>query len=172
MPHLPATLDGLETPGQGRTALRWRRSFVALLVAFVLAGTTGLLGVRTTTISAAEDGWEISVEHATIARAGLDVPWTVTLTHDAGFDGDVTLAVTGDYFDIYESQGFNPEPSDETRDGDTRFLTFSPPAGRTLVVSYDAYIQPSAQLGRSGTVAVVVDGRRLAPVGFRTVLLP
>ena len=119
-----------------------------------------------------EDGWSLSLEYAAIARAGLDVPWAVTVTRDAGFDGDVTLAVTGDYFDIYETQGFNPEPSDETRDGTTRFLTFAAPAGTTLVVSYDAYIQPSAQLGRSGTVSIVEDGRHLAPVTFRTVLLP
>lgn len=60
------------------------------------AGLVGLLGVRSTTTSSAQDGWTLSLEHAAIARAGLDVPWTVTVTHEAGFDGDVTLAVTGD----------------------------------------------------------------------------
>lgn len=169
---LPPTLTGLETDRQGRAALWSRRAMLVALGLLVTAGLVGLLGVRSSTTSSARDGWTLSLEHAAIARAGLDVPWTVTATNEAGFDGDVTLAVTGDYFDIFESQGFNPEPSEQTRNGDTRFLTFTPPAGTTLVVSYDAYIQPSAQLGRSGTVSVVVDGRQVAPVDFRTVLLP
>ncbi len=171
--HVPIqTVAGLETPTQGRAAVWSRRAFLALLVAFVLAGLLGFLGVRTATGHASEDGWTVTVEHASVARSGLDVPWHVVVRHPGGFDDDVTLAVTGRYFDIFETQGFVPEPSDETRDGDTRYLTFAKPSGDTLVVDFDAYVQPSAQRGRSGTVAVVDDGRRVAAVDFHTTLLP
>lgn len=171
--RLPAsTLAGLETSSEGRAAAWVRRGVLTLLLCFVLAGLAGLLGVHTTTSAAQEGGWSVSLRHAGVARAGLDVPWEVTVRHRGGFDGDVVLAVTADYFDIFETQGFDPEPSDETRDGSTRYLTFARPPGDTLVVSFDAYIQPASQVGRRGVLSVVDGGRRVASVDFRTVLLP
>lgn len=168
----PSTLSGVETTARGGLAIWGRRGFLLLLLLFVVAGLLGFLGVRTSTAHTEADGWTVAVEHATVARAGLDVPWQVTVTHPGGFGKELTLAVTGDYFDIFETQGFSPEPSDETRDGQTLYLTFQAPPGDTFVVAYDAYIQPSAQTGRDGTVAVMVDGDRVATTDFRTRLLP
>ena len=167
-----STLAGLESTSEGRAAVWVRRGTLAVLLCIVLAGVAGLLGLRTATSQASEAGWTLSLEHAAVARAGMDAPWEVTVTREGGFDDDVTLAVTGAYFGIFETQGFNPEPSDETRDATTRYLTFAKPPGDTLVVSYDAYIQPASQIGRSGTVSVVDDGRRVASVHFRTFLMP
>lgn len=167
-----STLEGIETAGQGRVALWTKRAFLLALTLLVAAGLLGYLGVRTTTTDAEEDGWTVTVQHAEIARAGLDVPWQVTVHHPGGFGKEITLAVTGSYFDIFETQGFVPEPSDEMRDADTRFLTFTAPPGETFVLDYDAYIQPASQQGRSGTVSVLVDGERVAAVDFRTRLLP
>ena len=167
------TIQHLETPAQGRAAIWSRRGFLALLVLIVVAGLAGLLGVHTATGSAAEGDWSLSLRHASVARAGLDVPWDVTVTHAGGFGKQVTLAITADYFGIYESQRFWPEPSDETRDGDTVYLTFSAPAkGDTFKVSYDAYIQPASQIGRSGSISVLDAGERVATVDFSTRLLP
>ena len=103
---------------------------------------------------------------------GLDVPWRVTIHHPGGFGKELTLAVTGDYFDVYEEQGFRPEPAETTRDGDTLFLTFTAPLGDTFVVDYDAYVQPSAQRGRDGSISVMDGGDRVATVDFDTRLLP
>jgi hypothetical protein len=166
------TIERLETRGQGAVAIWSRRGFLALLLVVVLLALAGFLGVRTATVSADEAGWRISLEHASVARAGLDVPWQATVTHQGGFGKEITLAVTGDYFDIYEEQGFRPEPSEMTRDGDTLFLTFTAPHGDTFVLMYDAYIQPSSQLGRNGTLSVMDDGVRVATVDFNTTLLP
>jgi hypothetical protein len=168
----PSTLDGIETRGEGRLATWSRRGFLVVLLVFVLAGLGGLLGVRTATETDDANGYRLSLHHATTARAGLDVPWQVTVTLEGGFGKDVSLAVTGDYFDIYETQGFTPEPSDATRDGDTLYLTFAAPPGDTFVVSYDAYIQPSSQVGRDGTLSVLEDGSPVASVDFDTLLLP
>jgi hypothetical protein len=171
--HVPeSTLEGIESRAQGRSAVWGRRVFLLALLAFVVAGLTGLLGVATTTSTATEDGYQLSLEHATRARAGLDVPWRVTVHHPGGFGKSLTLAVTGDYFDIYETQGFRPDASATTRDGNMLYLTFDAPPGDTFVVAYDAYIQPSSQQGRSGSVSVMVDGAREATVDFRTRLLP
>jgi hypothetical protein len=167
-----STLEGIETRAEGRLAIWSRRAFLMLLTAVVLAGLGGFLGVRTETEAAHAGGYRLSLRHAETARAGLDVPWEVTVTHEGGFGKDVTLAVTGDYFDIYETQGFTPDPSDATRDGDTLYLTFAAPPGDTLVVSYDAYIQPSSQVGRDGTLSVLEDGSPIVSVDFDTFLLP
>ena len=170
-----STIESIESTAQGRTAVWSRRAFLLVLTAFVLAGLLGLLGVHTTTTSSASGGWAISVKHAAIARAGLDVPWQVTVRHPGGFGDEITLAVTGAYFDLFETQGLRPAASDETRGGETWYLTFTAPPGDTFVVAYDAYVQPAAQRGGSGTVTVLDGGPEAAPVAavhFRTRLLP
>jgi hypothetical protein len=101
------------------------------------------------------------------------VPFTVTVTRAGGFGDKVTLAVTGEYFDLYETQGFNPVPSETSRDGELFYLTFdAPPQGETFVVTYDAYIQPAAQLGKDGTVSVMDEGLPVVSVDFGTRLWP
>ena len=117
-----STLVGLETGTRERSAAWGRRVVLAAMTAMVLAGAGGLLGVRSATSSATDGTWHLSVEHATVARAGLDVPWQATVQHSGGFGKTLTLAVTGDYLDIYETQGFHPDPSSSTRDGDTLYL--------------------------------------------------
>jgi len=149
-----------------------RRAFLLVVLLFVIAGLAGLLGVRAATTSAAADGYDLSLQYPRVARAGLDVPWQVTLTHQGGFHGPVVLEVTGDYFDIFESQGISPEPSQETEDGTWWRLTFDPPPGDTLVVSLDVYVQPSSQRGRGGTLRVLDHGTPTASVDFTTSLLP
>ena len=108
----------------------------------------GLLGVHSTTQPGSGGGYEVTVEYAAVARAGLDVPWKVQVRRAGGFDGPVTLAVTADYFDIYEEQGLDPQPTAESSDGTYLYWTFDPPpVGDQLAVDFDAYIQPSSQLG-------------------------
>lgn len=171
--RLPAaTLEHLE-PRRHDIVGTWARRVVMTLLALLLvAGLGGWLGVRSATTSASELGWSVRVTYASVARAGLDVPWQVTVSHAGGFGSTVTLALSGDYLDIYETQAFHPEPSAEWRDASTLFLQFDAPSSDSMVVSYDAYIQPSAQEGRTGTVAVLQDGRRLATCHFTTHLLP
>ncbi|MXG91736.1 hypothetical protein [Nocardioides flavescens] len=170
-----SVLEGLEGSRADVVGLWGRRGFVTLLLAVVLAGPAGLLGVRSADASAREGEWSLHLEYAAVARAGLDVPWTATVRHEGGFPADtpVTLVITGDYLDLYESQGFRPEPASSRRDGDTLYLAFdAPPSGDELVVGFDAYVQPAAQRGRFATLAVLSGGRRYAPVTFRTRLLP
>lgn len=170
---MPAsTLEPVDARRQDEGGVWARRVFVVLLAALVGAGAVGLLGVQTGVSTAESGDYELSLRYATTARAGLDVPWEVTVTRDGGFDQTLELAVTGDYFDIYETQGFTPEPSESTRDGETLYLTFEAPPGDTFVLAYDAYIQPASQIGRGGTISVVEQDVELASVDFHTRLLP
>jgi hypothetical protein len=167
----PSTLIGLRDTETGRAT--WtRRVWIVLLAALVAVGATGFLGVHTGTVSASGGGYDLTLRYPQVARAGLDVRWQVTLRHPGGFGKSVDLLVTGDYFDIFETQGVWPEPSAETRSARYVHWTFDPPAGDTLVVDYDAYIQPASQVGRDGTVTVVVDGSPVVSVDFATRLLP
>lgn len=168
-----STLADVATDAHSGLALWGRRGFLLVVLLWVIAGLLGVLGVHTVTQSEVDETWRVSVTSAETARPGLDVPWEVTVTHPGGFGKTLTLAVTASYFDIFETQGFHPAPSDETRDADTLYLTFTPPTeGDTFKVAYDAYIQPSSQVGASGTVAVLDGGRRVAEVPFTTDLWP
>ncbi len=154
---------------------RWvRRSTLGLLAVVVLAALAGLLGVRTGTASAsAADG----ASRCTIPRwpgPGSTSTWQATVTHPGGLGKTVTLAITGDYFNIYETQGFHPEPAEETRDGSTLYLTFTAPPGNVFVVDFDTYVQPASQAGSAGTLSVV-DHATFTPlttVRFSTHLAP
>lgn len=168
-----STLSDVREPGGHGWKLWVRRTVIFLLVVVVALGATGWLGVRSATARDAGGDYALSVEYPLVARAGLDVPWTVTVTHPGGFDGDVTIAVTSDWFDLFESQGFSPEPSEETSDGAMSFFTLSPPAaGDTLTFDFDAYVQPAAQLGASAQVWLLVDGEQVAGIDYRTWVLP
>jgi hypothetical protein len=142
---------------------------MALLVA---ADLLSLLGVRTSSVSAQHDGYTVTLHYPSVARAGLDTPWQVTVNHPGGFGAQLTLAITGSYFNIFETQGFHPNPSDETRDGNTLYLTFTAPPGDTFVVDFDTYVQPASQQGRSATLTVIDGGAAKVSVDYHTRLMP
>lgn len=153
----------------------WRTLAVVLLAVLVLLGAVGVFGVRSRTVRATGGGYDLSLTFPRVARAGLDVPWHVRLRRAGGFGGQksVTLAVTARYFDIYETQGFHPEPDSETRDGDLLYLSFTPPpTGQVFEVDFDTYVQPSSQLGRSARLSVVSGGQPVVGVPFTTWLVP
>jgi hypothetical protein len=151
-----------------------RRATLAVLLLAVLAALAGLLGVHTSTASATGNGWQLSLRYPRVARAGLDVTWQATVTHPGGLGKSVTLAVTGDYLNMFETQGFHPQPADETRDATTLYLTFTAPPEDTFVVDFDTYVQPASQAGSAATVAVVDHAtlRPLASVQINTHLAP
>jgi hypothetical protein len=168
-----STLQGLESHAHDVHGLWARRGILTLLTLVLVAGAVGLLGAKSTTVSDTGEGWTLEVERAVIARGGLDVPFNVTVTHEGGFGEKVTLAVTGTYLDIYETQGFHPEPDSTTRDAETLYLTFTaPPDGEVLTVAYDAYIQPAAQSGAEGTLSVMDEGLPVVTVDIGTTVLP
>jgi hypothetical protein len=167
-----STLADVRDAARVRRGRLGRRLGLALLTLFVAAGLLGVFGVRTGTASASGEGYELTVEYPRIARGGLDTEWRVTVRHPGGFSGPITLTTTAGYFDLFEAQGFYPSPSEETVDGDRYVTTFTEPPGDTFVLSFDAYIQPASQRGRSATTSLVVGGRDVAAVTYRTRLVP
>lgn len=168
-----STLDGVRPVADGPRALFWRRGGFLLLVLVVLAGLLGFLGDRVGVVEGpAGDGHHLRLEYAATARPGLDVPFEIRLTRPEGLDPEVTLALTGEYLDMYETQGWYPEPTEQTRDGEWVYLTFATEGQPEMVIDFDAYIQPTAVRPKSGQIALVVDGQPVAPLPFRTFLFP
>jgi len=149
-----------------------RRIGVLVLSAIVLLGAFGFFGVRSRTVDATGDGYTLHVTYPQTARAGLDVPWRAEVQHTGGFGKELTVAVSADYFRMFETQGFYPTPDHVGDDGTFVYMTFDNPVGDKFVVDYDAYIQPAAQLGKSATVEVIVAHDVVVTAHLKTWLLP
>lgn len=167
-----STVADVREPETAPRTARGRYVALAVIALIVIAGAAGLLGVRAGSTTTTSDGYRLTVVYPHVARAGWDVPWRATVYHAGGFKGDVTLAVSSHYFDIMETQGWHPEPDMETTTPKYYYLSFSPPPGDTLEVSYDTYVQPSAQLGRRADVALIVGNQTVARTSYRTWLVP
>jgi hypothetical protein len=136
-------------------------------------GATGFLGTHTRTVSVTASGYRMSVTYAWVARNGQDVPWRVHVHCPGGCNDDITLAVSSEYFHIYESQGFFPEVDQSTSDGRFVYLTFSaPPEGHDLAVDYDAYIQPGSHTGAAADVRLIVKSTLVTTAHIHTWLVP
>ena len=166
------TMDDVRDSAQNARGRVARRVTIASLTLVVLLGLVGVFGEKTATVSTSGGGYQLSVTYARVSRAGLDTPWTVVVRRPGGFSGDMTLATTSDYFTMFETQGLTPEPESEVAGDRDVYQTFSPPPGDVLRVEYDAYVQPSSQRGRTATTTLIVDGRAVAKVSYRTRLMP
>jgi hypothetical protein len=170
--HPRSTLEGVTSTRKARLAAWIRRGFLVLVLLFVVAALLGYLGVKDSTASASGGGYRLSLTYARIARPGLDVPWTLRITHPGGFSGPVRVELSSAYLGILEQQGMTPQSASETQDGSWWHLTFARPQGDTLVIDLDVYIKPSSHRGRSGVVRVMDGGAPAASLGFSTALLP
>lgn len=169
-----STLDRVRGPDTQAVHGMWaRRLGVALMCLALVTAATGWLGVHSRTVTATGDGYTLRVTYALVARSGLDVPLQLRISASEPITGDVVVAISADYFRMFESQGFYPQPSDTVADADTVYFTFSPPPrGNTMVIDYDAYIQPSAQQGKRATISVITAGVQRVSTTINTTLMP
>jgi hypothetical protein len=167
------TLRDVPAPGE-RSRPHWlRRIALSILLVIVLLGATGVFGVRSRSVRVEGSGYTLTVTYPLSARAGLDVPWRARVHKDGGVNSDLTIAVSTDYFRMFETQGFFPDADSATNDGKFVYMTFkAPPPGQDFLVDYDAYIQPSAQLGKSADVRLIIDGKLILRARIRTWLVP
>lgn len=173
-----STLEDVSTRGGGAFSRLCSRAFVVFLLLICIAGATGLLGGHTSTAAETRGGYRLTLSYPGTARPGLDTFWELRVEHPGGLRGPITIAVTGTYFDLFETQGFYPTPSETTRDDTYVYLTFTPPPkGDTFVVMYDAYVQPYVApehlFGQeNATVALVDHGERVAAIRYVTWMFP
>jgi hypothetical protein len=134
----------------------------------------GVYGVDSDTVSASSGGFELEVRYGEVSRPALATPFDIVVRREGGFDGDqVTVAVLSSYLAMWDANGLGPSPAEETADNTTTFWTFDTPDADTLRISFDGRIEPAAQNGEHGRVAVVDDdGTELVAVEFDTRVLP
>jgi hypothetical protein len=89
-----------------------------------------------------------------------------------GFNGPVTIATTGDYFDLFDENGLDPDPEAATTNGDLLIWEFGPPHGDVLTVTFDARLEPASHLRRSAETSVLVDRDAVVSVRYSTVVMP
>jgi hypothetical protein len=181
------TLEGLVHLGDepDDPAIRHRRFAYAVMSLFLaavmvaavvdLVTPAGIYGVQSRTISAAgADGFTLSVRYPQASRPALASPFDIEVRREGGFDGPVTVAVDSRYLALWDENGLDPAPSEETATDTTTLWTFEPPDGDVMRISFDARIEPGAQNGRDGWVAIVDDasGEELVAVEFHTRVLP
>ncbi len=173
-PSIPTEPAPADVPRQLR-ARAVRRIFIAALAVFVLLGALNVYGVRTGTRTATGGGYELSVTYARVSRPGLATPFSFEVRRPGGFPEGLTVAALSGYFDAYDENGFSPTPEQETADGERTIWRFSPSPAETLTVSFDARVEPGAQLSRlKGRVEILSarNGPAVVAVGFSTLVMP
>jgi hypothetical protein len=151
-----------------------REVALILLVALVLVGLTGFLGVRAGTVSASANGYELLVKHPWITRGGEDADWSLEVTRRGGFDRPVTIAYTREYLDFFQVENVFPEPASQVSSPPYLYFTFAVPPGEDLDIAFPAQAIPSVtDAGRHGAeVIVLVDGRPMVRASYNTWLVP
>jgi hypothetical protein len=177
-------LDVLVMPGTPDVArdLRGRRvlygatslvlAVIVLLAVLDGVGVTEAYGVATDHVRDEGGGCALDVRYSTVSRPALATPFEIEVRRPGGFDGPVSVAVSHEYLRIWDENGLYPTPSSETTMGGWLVWEFAPPLGDTLRLTYDGRIEPGAQRGQSGAVAVLEDDVPVLDVEFRTRLRP
>ena len=174
-PAMDPTADVPVDPEAGSRGLWVRRGFLTLLALVVVLALFGFLGVHSRTVSASSSGggMDLEVHYAQVARAGLAVPFDVTVTRRHGFSGDVTVSVSSSYLDLFDRNAVDPEPSGGHRNGVATSWRFDQPHGKTFVMSIDMQVQSGRHFGRKGFVTVRDGGDgTVAHATFKTWLAP
>ena len=146
------------------------------MVGLAAADALGLMrgyGVDTDHAVATGGGYELDVRFGRVTRPALATPFDIEVVRKGGFDGPVTIAVDSRYLALWDENGLDPSPASETADDTWVYWEFDPPPGDTLLVSFDARIEPAAQQGKTGRVAILDDDDRpVVAVSFTTTILP
>jgi hypothetical protein len=168
---------------EGPSTLRQRRigyALTTIVLAAVIAAavidaipSVAILGVDSQTTRASADGIDLAVTYGEVSRPALATPFDIEVHQEGGFDGPIRIAVDQEYLRMWDENGLVPAPSAETVMGPWVVWELDPPIGDTLLVSYDARIEPAAQEGRGGAVAVLdADDQVIVRVDFETRLWP
>lgn len=169
-----STLPPPRSLAQSVRARRGRRVLLALLVGFVLLGAVGTFGTRTAHRSATAGGYELTVTYPSVSRPGHAIRYQVEVRRPGGLGTEpLRLALSSDYFHLFDENGFSPAADVESADGEWDLFEFTPPPGERFVLTVDTRVEPAVQRGRRGEAAVLdALGERVVSVGYRTRIWP
>jgi hypothetical protein len=163
-------------PSKRRVGYAITTALLTLLMGLVVVDATGgpdVFGVDTATVRDEAGELALEVRYATVSRPAIATPFDIRISQPGGFDLPVRVAVDASYLRMWDENGLVPAPASETAMGPWLVWEFDPPIGDTLTISYDARIEPAAQSGREGAVAVLgSDDAPIAEVSFHTRVWP
>lgn len=174
-PPRDPTADLPVDPSAGSRGIWIRRAFLSLLVAIVVLALFGFFGVHSRTVAASSGNGDLHVDvhYAQVARAGLAVPFDVTVRRRDGFDGDLTVSVSSSYLALFDRNSVDPEPAGGRADERATTWRFDQPRGSTFVMTIDMQVQSGQHFGRRGFVTVRDQGDGTAArATFKTWLAP
>jgi hypothetical protein len=166
------TAESFPDLGRVRRARSGRRAFIALLALFLGLGAVGVFGARTSTVTAAAEGYDLSVTYPSVTRPGLAIRYEITVRHVGGFPDPIELSTTSDYLDMFDDNALDPEPAETTTTEAETVWTFDAFLGDVLSVSLDARTEPARESGTTATTTLSIDGRPVATVRYRTWVMP
>lgn len=169
-----STMPEPRSEAQLRRNTLLRRAMLTVLVVFVLLGAVGTFGTRTSERSASGGGLEMTVTYPSVSRPGHAVKYEVVVRKPGGFEGEpIRMRFAGEWFDLFDENGFGPDPEAATSDGDYDYFEFLPPTGEVFRVSLDTRVEPAVQRGRPGEVSVLDGtGTPVVTVAYRTRIWP
>jgi len=156
-----ASLAGSTDPDDAPDADRarrdraWRRAGMVFIAAIVVAAAAGLLGQKTSTVTATGGGYRLTVMYPSVVRPGVDVRWNVAVHNDAGFGKTLSIAMTRRTFDDFDINSFRPDPDSSTSTGDQIIYTWNDPVGTEFVFALDAYVEYGEHFGTDASTSVV-----------------
>lgn len=146
--------------------------WIGLLALFVAAALTGFFGVRTGTASATSGGYRLEVVYPRITRSALPMTWQLTLSREGGFQGQVQIATTIGYFELFDLSWLHPAPAEERSAGGRTVWIYDAPPGDSLVLLLDGRIGPGLEAGRTANTTVSIDGTPVVDVSYETTVWP
>lgn len=160
--------DGLAASRRSR---RWRWVSITVLSAFVLAALTQQLGMRTDTVSGTSGDLTVTITYADRGRGALAAAFKIDVVRPDGFDGEIEVRTSQTYLEIFDDNGFEPDPDSTTTDGGSVVWTFDPPPGSELNIILDARIEPGVFGRERGTTTVSV-GDDVVTLDYTTWVAP
>ena len=171
-PTRTSTDPGDLSPSRLQRARVGRRVMVAFLAAFVALGAVGLLGSKTSVVSASRGGYTLTVVYPSVTRPGLPVRWEFEVRHPGGFDGPISIATTFDYLHLFDVSNLEPDSTSSTASSDELIYWFDSPPGDVFRVAMDGNTEPGQHELPPVTSAVLVGNRPVVSVSYHTVLVP
>lgn len=161
------------TDQTSRVDLVFQSVLYVIVAALVLAGATGWIGVRTEVASAEAGEYTLEVRHARVTRGGLAAPLVISISHPGGLPEHLDIEIATDYLAIFDLNGVWPLPvSTYAAQGITTWSFEVPADSQFLTITYDGRIEPAIQGTRIGMVSLVLDGKVVASVSLKTLVMP
>lgn len=168
----PTTLPPAPSAEELRRARAARRAGIAALALFVALGALGVFGPKTSLAHAEGSGYELTVTYPSVTRPGLPIRWEIEVRHEGGFSGPIELRTTFDYIHLLDISNTEPQASSSSAGAGFIDYVFTPPPGAIFRVSMDGNAEPGEHAPQDVWTSVMVGGRAVVSVGYRTVVVP